>query len=86
MSDIFISYSREDKERVSALASALQGWSVWWDTEILTGEKFSQVIETELNNARCVIVVWSKQSVDSDWVQAEASEARRRGVLVPITI
>ncbi len=88
MSDIFISYSRQDKEWVGALASTLQerGWSVWWDIEILTGEKFSQVIETELNNARCVIVVWSKQSVDSDWVQAEASEARRRGVLVPITI
>jgi hypothetical protein len=39
MSDIFISYSRQDKERVAALASALQvrGWSVWWDIEILTG-------------------------------------------------
>jgi hypothetical protein len=33
MSDIFISYAREDRPRVERLAAALEqcGWSVWWD-------------------------------------------------------
>ncbi len=88
MSDVFISYAREDCELVSSLASALRtrGWSVWWDSAIRTGEKFSQVIEAALGSARCVIVVWSQHSVISDWVLAEASEARRHGKLVPIVI
>ena len=88
MNDIFISYAREDKVCVTALVAALkkQGWSVWWDSSIRTGEKFSQVIEEALVKSRCVIVVWSKYSVVSDWVIAEASEARRRSTLVPIVI
>ena len=33
MSDIFISYAKEDKEKAGLLAEVLeeQGWSVWWD-------------------------------------------------------
>ena len=88
MNDIFISYAREDKVFVSELAAALlrQGWTVWWDTSIHTGERFSQTIEEALNNSHSVIVVWSKYSVESDWVIAEANEARQRNTLIPIVI
>ncbi len=88
MNDIFLSYAREDRQWVSMLVDALhaQGWSVWWDPAIRTGEKYTQVIEEALNSARCVIVVWSKHSVQSDWVLAEANEARERGKLVPIAL
>jgi hypothetical protein len=44
---------------------------------------WDQVIETELAQAKCVIVLWSKHSVDSEWVRIEAEEARQRGILVP---
>ncbi|MDH3973349.1 MAG: toll/interleukin-1 receptor domain-containing protein [Deltaproteobacteria bacterium] len=39
MSDIFISYSSEGREKVKPLAEVLaeQGWSVWWDRTIRTG-------------------------------------------------
>src|SRR5262245_1638500 len=59
MSDIFISYAREDHPRVAHLATALEqrGWAVWWDPAIRTGEDFGRRIHTALQAARCVIVV-----------------------------
>jgi hypothetical protein len=88
MDEIFISYKSSDKARVKVLVEALEreGWSVWWDREIPPGKAFDQVIEEALNAAKCVIVVWSKGSVVSDWVKTEASEGARRGVLVPVLI
>ena len=86
MADIFVSYSRQDRPRVTALVAALeaQGWSVWWDPEITPGEEFDALISRELDEARSLIVVWTPQSVESRWVRGEARDAADRGVLVPI--
>src|SRR5580692_9079707 len=88
MSDIFISYAREDRRRAGALVKALeaQGWSVWWDWVTPTGRKFRRVIEEEINKARCVVVLWSATSIESDWVIEEASAGNERGILLPILI
>lgn len=88
MSDIFISYARADKERAELLAEAFsrQGWSVWWDREIPPGKSFDETIENALISARCVIVLWSKDSVSSRWVKTEAAEGAARGILVPALI
>ncbi|MHC4354552.1 MAG: toll/interleukin-1 receptor domain-containing protein [Planctomycetota bacterium] len=88
MSDIFISYSSQDRARAKVLAGALerQGWSVWWDRRIPPGKQFSQVIKEAVDEAKCVIVLWSKESVKSEWVQNEASEGARRKILVPALI
>ncbi|MEY2853193.1 MAG: hypothetical protein RL030_325 [Pseudomonadota bacterium] len=86
MADIFVSYSRTDKARVTPLVAALeaQGWSVWWDPEITPGDEFDALIGAELEAARAVVVVWSPASVDSRWVKGEARDAADRGVLVPV--
>ncbi len=42
--------------------------------------------EQALKDAKAVVVLWSKHSVDSDWVRAEATQADRYGTLVPVTI
>jgi len=88
LSDIFISYASEDRERAKELADALtaRGWSVWWDRHIPIGKSFSRVIEEQLAAARCVIVLWSGNSVSSDWVQNEAADGNARGLLVPALI
>lgn len=85
MTDIFISYANSDRPRVGPLVVALQhkGWSVWWDRAILGGKIFDKAIETALSGARCVIVLWSHNSIASDWVRSEAELARRRNLLVP---
>ena len=86
MADIFISYSSPDRPKAKALAEAIQqqGWSVWWDRKIPFGKSFDQVIEQELEAARCVVVVWTNASIASDWVKTEAAEGARRHVLLPV--
>ena len=88
MSDIFISYAKEDRGKAKDIAEALkqQGFSVWWDRSIPPGETFDTVIEDALDAANCVIVLWSKTSVSSDWVKIEASEGKQRGILIPVLI
>lgn len=87
-SDIFISYAREDRERVQPIAEALaeRGYGVWWDKGLRSGEDYRDRIEEMLQTARCVVVAWSRQSVESDFVIDEAGRGQRRGVLLPVFI
>jgi len=88
MSDVFITYAREDYERARTLAGLLEkaGWSVWWDRKIPLSRPFDVVIEEALDSARCVVVLWSRAAVTSDWVRAEAAEGKARNVLVPVLL
>jgi len=76
---IFVSYSTEDrawtKKPIDALES--ENFNVWWDQNLRAGLRFDKAIENELLQARCVIVVWSQNSVNSDWVRSEATWAEK---------
>lgn len=88
MSDIFISYNNKDKEKAKLFATLLKqhGWSVFWDKNIPPGKTFDGYIGEQLDAAKCIIVLWSKTSVSSDWVKEEAQRGAARKVLVPIFI
>lgn len=88
MATIFISYSSDDKTIVKQLASLLEsrGWTVWWDRQIPIGQNYDTVIEEELNKADCVLVIWTKRSIASQWVRNEASDALSKKKLIPIIL
>lgn len=86
--DIFLSYNREDQAIARRFADAFQahGLDVWWDTALRSGEAYDEVTEAALRGAKAVVVLWSKRSVASRWVRAEATLADRNRTLVPAMI
>lgn len=86
--DVFLSYNRQDAALARQFADAFkaEGLVVWWDTALRSGEHYDAVTEQALADAHAVVVLWSRQSVDSRWVRAEATEGERLNKLVPVMI
>jgi len=86
--DIFLSYNREDAEVARRFAEGFeaQGFDVWWDQALRSGEAYDAVTEEALRNAKAVVVLWSPRSVVSRWVRAEATLADRNRTLAPTRI
>ncbi|MCL6729833.1 TIR domain-containing protein [Sphingomonas hankyongi] len=88
MARIFLSYAREDLAAAEAFSGALEqaGHEVWWDHHLRAGSRFSWDIDAALKGAEAVVVLWSKDSVESAWVQDEAAEGLEGSRLVPVTL
>ncbi len=86
--NIFISYAKEDREQAEAVAKALGslGWQVFWDRDIPPGKTWDEVIEKAIEAAGCMLVLWTRSSVASEWVRAEAEEGLNRDILIPVLI
>ena len=88
MADIFLSYSTKDLPKSGQVAEVLsrQGWEGFWDRNIPVGKSWDRVIEEQLPEAKAVVVLWSKSSVESDWVRTEAHYAHQHKKLFPAKI
>jgi TIR domain len=86
MADVFISYSKSEPQITKDLAKELElrGISVWWDTELVAGEMFHKTILEKLQQAKAVVVIWTRSSVESQWVLSEASRALKLQKLIQI--
>jgi hypothetical protein len=84
MSDVFLSYASEDQQRVGPLVRALgaAGLDVFWDRSIRPGEDWRITLEREINQAGCVLAIWSVNSVRSRWVCEEAEAGQRASKLL----
>ena len=86
MADIFISYASEDRERVIPIVKALeeQGWSTFWDWKsIPVAKTWRQFIKEGLDEARCILVLWSEKSIHKEWVLEEADYGKAKGMILP---
>lgn len=94
MADVFFSYKSRLRPRVREIAHALEelGLTVWFDAELEAGRSFAAVINAELAKASCIVVCWTPDAFapedgsEVSWVEAEASIARERKVIVPIML
>jgi len=86
--EVFLSYAHEDVAFAEAVAERLvqQKWSVFWDRQIPVGLTWDDIVEEALDSAKCVVVLWSPASRDSEWVRIEANEGAARHILAPALI
>jgi hypothetical protein len=88
MADVFLSYSHKDTDIVRDLVKFVEaeGFSVWWDHTIPPGKTWDDVIARGIREAKACVIVWSPDSVVSDWVKEEATLAKEGGKYLPIQV
>jgi len=91
MADVFISYKKSDADRVRPLVTHLrdEGLDVWWDEGIQPSTSWRAEIAKQLAAAKCVVAVWTNDSVDHEqgaWVMEEATHGLARKVLAPVRL
>lgn len=93
MSDVFISYSRHDREFVSRLVRDLEhaGLTVFFDQRIVPGESWVQALSKAIESARYVLVALSPEALDSEWIRQETMiglecEGREKARVIPLMV
>jgi hypothetical protein len=89
VNDAFVSYARKDRAIAERLVLALEagGLAVWWDGLLIGGDDFGRTIDAELKRSKCIVVLWSENSIASEWVPNEARRGRNhKARLVPVRI
>jgi hypothetical protein len=75
---VFISHSGKDKQFVRKLVSHLRSYNIeisFVEKELKIGDSIVEGISEELNEAGYLIIILSKNSANSPWVQAELNTA-----------
>lgn len=88
MTDVFISYKREERPRCERIAAKLRslGLDVWFDARLQSGESFDREIERAIKEAKAVLVLWSPRSIESRWVRNEANTGLEGNKLVAVCL
>jgi|GEM_PF-3407750 len=86
--DVFVSYSAKDRTVAAQFADSLNHLQIatWMDRELAPMDDFARTIDGRIQTARLVLVLWTANSVQSKWVQAEALYAFNTDKLVAIML
>lgn len=86
---VFISYARQDQDKVRALAGGLRqlGCQVWLDEALTGGMKWWDTILAHIQSSDIVVVAVSPSSLQSVAVSRESQYARSLGLaLLPVIV
>jgi hypothetical protein len=79
---VFVCHSQADgREYAERLAAFLEdsGVAAWLDREIVSGQRWTQIIENQLDTCSAVAVVMTPAANRSEWVDREIAHARAAG-------
>lgn len=79
--DVFLSYSRRDREQMRVLHEGLtkHGLSVWSDENLEPGsQSWQRDVRSAIEGASCLVALLSPEAKDSEWVGEELSYAKMR--------
>ena len=85
--DVFMSYARVDHQIADRIAASLidADCNVWWDALLVPGDIFDEKIQEVVSTAKIIVGVLSPNSLASDWVRWELSQAITNGLhVIPI--
>ncbi|MCC6614713.1 MAG: toll/interleukin-1 receptor domain-containing protein [Anaerolineae bacterium] len=77
--DVFISYSRRNAEIMRRIRADLRssGMSVWTDENLQPGtSSWRRAVEAAIRGARCMVVIMTPDSKESEWVEREVNAAK----------
>jgi len=88
MSDVYVSSALRDRHRAERVVRGLEslGWKVWWHGHTPPGMTDANTSTDALRRSRCIIVLWSAESILSGWVRNEAKRGLKRRCLIPVRI
>ena len=85
MYTVFMSYKRgADTERAKVVRAKLEDVQVkvFQDIDMAAGAAVSHILDAQLRSALAVLVLWTRESTKSHWVEGEALRGLDRKVLV----
>jgi len=87
MTDVYVAYAREDRERLRLFADMLryEGWDVWMDQADHSADN-GHLADARLNGAGAIVAVWSERARRSEIVRSEAASGLYKNKLIQVRI